>query len=195
MPIDHDNKFFFVHISKTAGISIASSLKLKFDGHKPISNYQKYIKEGYKSFAVVRNPYERFISNYFYVFQKNEKGLPKSQYRSNRHPDLNLLEGKSIKECINFLNEDILKLSLEIWQPQHYFICLNDKILVDRILRYENLNHNFKKVCKLWGLGHFNLITDNKTDHDHYNDYLDRNDKEILYKFYQKDFEIFNYNK
>ena len=195
MPVDHDNKFFFVHIPKTAGISIASSLGLSFDGHKPFSNYQARLEEDYKSFAVVRNPYDRFISNYFYVFQKNEKGLPKSQYRSNRHPDLDTLQGKSIKECINMLKNEPQKLRLEIWQPQHYFICLNNVILVDRILKYESLKHNFKKICKLWNLGYHELITDNKTDHTHYDDYLDKNDKKFIYEFYKKDFEIFDYKK
>ena len=77
--ISHKHKFIFVHIPKTAGRSIEKYL-LNFNSmremqpHHSVTDYIKRVKNfnSMFKFSFVRNPYERLLSEYFYM--KRMKG-------------------------------------------------------------------------------------------------------------------------
>ena len=85
MPVDHKRKLIFVHIPKNAGTSIEKHCEMDDTGHKNWKYYySKYVTEWneYTSFAVIRDPIDRFISCYRYARMKKVTGtMPLNQIK------------------------------------------------------------------------------------------------------------------
>jgi hypothetical protein len=124
------------------------------------------------SFAVVRNPYDRFISGYNMVYENNEK--------------------ISFEEVVNNL-ENIIKTDnfAIIFVPQHLFICdEHDNILINKVCRFENLYKDLLEVDDIFvNLKHTNASV-RRSDA-----ILTEEIKNKIYNVYRKDFEIFGYDK
>ena len=71
--INHEHKFLFLHLPKTGGTSINKFFNDKFDnnerdfGHPYLSDYKCNNFDDYFKFTVVRNPYDRLVSAFFYM--------------------------------------------------------------------------------------------------------------------------------
>ena len=61
-------KFIFIHVPKTGGSSVKKALGIKVHGHKKFSDWSKDYPD-YFSFAFTRNPWDRFVSSFFYLEQ------------------------------------------------------------------------------------------------------------------------------
>ena len=83
MYIDHDKKLVFIHISRTGGSSIKTTLNLhdkQYNEHYHLdSSYIPNECKDYFKFAFVRNPFDRFVSLYHY----RPKGLSFSDWLDN----------------------------------------------------------------------------------------------------------------
>ena len=70
MPISRENNLIFVHIPKNAGTSIQEKFKMEQAGGHQTSqqmrNENPKLWGDYNSFCVVRNPWDRMVSNYYY---------------------------------------------------------------------------------------------------------------------------------
>lgn len=68
-----NSKYIFVHVPKNAGVSVNLCLYgVKHLGHNPIANVAKYdpaYLANRSVFALIRCPYERFVSAYSFVLQ------------------------------------------------------------------------------------------------------------------------------
>lgn len=69
--ITHDYKLIFIHIPKCAGRSVCEVFNQRFDHHTAMYYFREYswfwIEFG--KFAIVRNPYARLVSMYYYIQQ------------------------------------------------------------------------------------------------------------------------------
>jgi len=212
MPISHKHKLIFVHIPKTAGSSVEASLGIRgVDNHGSVTPSkdilfgskefkifsrifhhdvyqhkslpqikrivgQRIFKEYFK-FAFVRNPYDRVVSDYCW---HNTKMTFKDFLLKQVKPRKNQLLQRGPYD--------------DHFYDQHKFICdKKGKILVDFLGRFENLDEDFHKLCRLRRLN-LTLGEVNGRKRNHYRTYYDSETKRICYQIYQKDFELFGYD-
>ena len=144
----YSKKIIFVHIPKTAGISVAKAIfgDVSLEGHRSIMFYKNLFNEDfseYFTFSVVRNPWDRLYS----AFKFLEKGGINNHYRNAYEQYLE--EYKDFEDFVtNGLNK---KMIYEIMHfiPQSEFICSKDgKIDVNYIARFENLKDDISKLSE-----------------------------------------------
>lgn len=193
--ICHSPKFFYIHIPRTAGNSIDTTfLKL---GLVDVDSWHRTAKETmsmlerpwkYFSFATVRNPWERMVSEYFWQ-------MP------NSNPDTSHEWGKP-----NITLEQFCRSKQE-WYPREegrdhmrpqtdYIYSANDELLVDYIVRYEDLGSGWNVVLGFIGLGGSDKIPlpkRNVTQHDHYTKYYTPELRDYVGNLYARDVELLGY--
>ncbi len=196
MPISNKNKLIFVHIPKNAGTSITESDNIGFElhGHHTSKfykdNYPKQWEE-YNKFAIIRDPWDRVVSNYEYSKMSESYWHSKNVNRKyGVHPDYETLKDVTFKDMLLNFKEDSNFLKHQGWGSQYKYICdLNDSIMVDNVFNIDELGSElFKTLIP-------NLKTINKSNkiHNNYKEYYDDETKEIVNKIYEKDIEIFKF--
>ena len=177
--IINEHKTVFIHIPKSAGTSIESffgnkSFKIQPGKHDNIHVIKKRFPDVYKThrkFAIIRNPYDKMASWYFYL-------------KRNLGEELNTI---GFDEWL----VDPLKLwhaddPISFLDPQHTWI---DETV--EIIRYENLK---KEINDFFG-ENIDLPVLNKSNHEHYSKYYDKKSSDFIYNKYEEDFKKFNYKK
>ena len=187
------HKFIFIHIPKCGGTTLEESLvdgscifrrntwphnlKLHYPlNHCTLDDIEKSkvlypnLKKFY-SFAFVRNPFDRLVSEYFYL----KKYLK--------------LSNDIKKELIQLAKKNKNGVMGNHCMHQHQFI--NDKI--NFIGKFENLQEDFNIICDKIGIPKQQLPHENKTKHKHYTEYYDDETREIVAERYAKDIEYFGY--
>lgn len=178
MYIDNDKKILFVHIPRTGGSSIKSSLDLHdklfkkspsfLDYHTPFRNIDN-IYDSYFKFTFVRNPWDRFVSLYF--FNKS------TRYQKMFPNRLTTLIAKKYE----------FKEWLDIF-PYRKFQQVDYGVLeLDFIGRYETIQDDFNTI--------FNkkLNVENSTDKKHYSYYYDDEGVDKVYTLAKLDINTFKY--
>lgn len=203
MPLFKKIKLFFIHIPKTGGTSVDDYLyrttntpktiesifswcrPIKFNKHSlQHCTYEELVKYGeclnldinkYKLITIVRNPYNRIVSELFYLG------------RIDMNSSTKFVE----KKIIEFLQDDYHYDNHRI--PQYKFLIYKNKLVEDiTIFRNETLTEDMRN----YGFKDFDENA-NKTFRDKidYMSLLSVNAKNIIYDYYKKDFELFNYEK
>lgn len=202
----------FVHIPKTAGNFIKNNSKI-LDMDSTIRHIPEYLSDGetinitklnicnYRiknidayMFSFVRNPYDRLISAYNYLY---------SDGFSNK---LDIKYGNIIRNYLTFdeFVDDLPKLIKLIVHlvPQHLFICdQNDNICVDFVGKYENLQADITKLVHnettelIKSIESICLKKINASKKKILLDSISNETKEKIYRVYEKDFIIFGYEK
>lgn len=135
------DKVVFVHVPKSAGVSLSTSLYGRALGHIPFSQIKKYLGgsvSDYYCFSFIRDPYSRFFSAVNYARKnwnliKGSPGLPSEEQLNGSLDDLvqQWLLGKSDEE-LNF-----------IFKSQSFFVDGGDGVLelypFDLISNAENI--------------------------------------------------------
>jgi Sulfotransferase family len=129
-------------------------------------------------FAFVRNPFDRLVSEYYY--QKLNKNIPFNDYIIH-----------IVKPAFDFGK-------LEEWfsfhlLPQIDFISVNGQIRCDFLGRFESLEDDYKKVCKILGIEQESLSHYKKSMRKDYRCYYNDESRAIVEKYYQKDLAEFDY--
>ena len=199
MVVCHTRKIIFIHIPKTAGSSIEHLLRdegryeLEFIGVRNGRSTHHYmgielkmiLKElypKYYKFSFVRNPYDRIISEYFWC----------------RIKDVGYKFNKTFDEFLDYV-EDVIKnkkffkpIENDHFIPQYSFLFFNNKLLVNNIFKYEDIETIvplIKKKLKInTVLQHLNKSNKNEIT-------LTDQQKERIYNLYKNDFQTFNYEK
>lgn len=190
--------FIFISIPKTATNSIWKNLPKDYS--RPFQHVKaKTIRDNvdkqtwlkYK-FACVRNPYSLVKSWYFY-----------HKYHSDLNQSVKDFYPDTFKDWV--LNEELKthwelpshKYNNPLWDlsnPLHQTEWIYDKneLIVDCVMRYENLSEDFEVVAKKLNLENtlkkLNASTYNDEDYD-----LEMKDK--VYSILMEDFDLLNYER
>lgn len=193
--ISHELKFVFIHIPKTSGNSLSFFLKDLIDNrlihraskmgakqgisilcektqknikHASISYYKNMYGEkinDYFIFTIVRNPYDRILSFYFW-----SKGVRNQVFDK--------------KDFIKFVKKNSDFQYRYIDDSVHIIHYEN---LIDELKNIECL----KGVVDFDNYPTLNASSNSKRN---YNEILDKELKELVFNKYKKDFELFGYN-
>lgn len=174
----------FIHIPKTAGVSISRWL-IEYAGGEYIGyknpmikkhmEYKDIIKEkGYHPefmFAVVRNPWDRLVSGYHYY---KKKGSPNFTWRT-------FDEFVTCKELGKLGRNQV-----------HYIQNREGEIAVDLVIRFENLQEDFKHIQNRYHC-YEPLTKNNVTSHRDYREYYTPETKDIVSRLFEADIHRFGY--
>lgn len=187
-------KFIFVHVQKTGGTSIRSYFDNNIKDNRLVGyqhdsalrsrKHEPELWNKYHTFAVVRNPWDRMVSRYFWS----------KEYQKNLLPECSTFK-KFVKRVYNgemiSNNRYIQEKALN---PQSTLVCdESGAIMMDTLLRFENLQVNFDDLCKLLKIPCRKLSHKNKMNRKKYRDYYDSESRKMIEKIYQSDVEIFDY--
>lgn len=161
-PFD-DYRCIFVHVPKTAGVSVSRELFGNLSGgHTSIATYEIVFSrrdfESYFKFAFVRNPWDRLYSAYRFL---QSGGMSEGD---RRWADQNLA---GISNFTEFVTDHLRRkniISSIHFIPQYRFLCRPGmkEVRVDFLGRYECLDRDFRTVKErigfdpAGGLPHFN---------------------------------------
>lgn len=179
--------FIFIHINKTGGTSIISIIGKSFRKHltaKEIIGYKGQQKwdNAYK-FTVVRNPWDRVVSQYKFRSKTN-----KSKMKVNPIPF-----NDWVKKVFQENDPFYFGKRPQMYIPQVEWLKNHDgKIDVDRIIRFENLDKEFKDVADYIGVNN-KLPHLNSTEQVNYRDFYDEKTKAIVSSWFKEDIETFGY--
>ena len=173
------HKVIFIHIPKNAGTSIEEyfgneSVRIQPNKHADIYEIKRKFKNSYnnyRKFTIIRNPYDKMVSWYFYL-------------KRNLGEKYKVIEfNEWIKDPLKFWHVDD---PVSYLKPQPEWV---DNTV--EIIKFENLNEELNKFFneKIY------LPITNKSNHDHYLKYYNKESLNIIYNRYKKDFEKFNYKK
>jgi len=186
----------FIHIPKTGGSSIEKLLGLYgpnsiancygiFDGkalqHLTCSEIlaRQPITKKYYKFCVVRNPYDRLLSDYYW--------LPNGGYQASQSVDQYLDKVEDVVQNERYSDH----IYSDHFMPQHLFVYDTDRCLVNWVGRFEQLTDTAEHIKST-----FSISTN--FQHINYNSDVDRvqltqEQKDRIYNLYQKDFKLFSY--
>lgn len=194
---EEKNRVIFIHVPKTAGNSIFQTL---FDanpqGHKEALWYRKFDAlrfDEYYKFGFVRNPWDRFVSAYFYL-KHGGMGRYDCDFR-----DKYLCKVNSFSEFVKAMGDDSgYRKKIMNWvhfKPQATFLCdENGRVLVDYIGAYENLDGCYSELCRNIGLernGELKMI--NRSVREDYRKYYSESGVDCIRTLYQEDINMFAY--
>ena|ERR1700747_2923151 len=214
MPIYFKTKLLFVHIPKTAGMSVETMLNFFENGTtrsvsfpnlaSGIKNYNynrsymhlryldliDYCKtkniniDDYKIFSIVRNPFDRAVSDFYCCNSEFEK-------KPITEKNIDVLRN-TFDEFLDKYFTSGLKYDNHS-DPQHIYLIDNDSNLIPNIIimRFENLDNDFKQL-NLGDLSKHVNKSNNKINN--YKDYYNESSKQKVIDFYKKDFEMFDYS-
>lgn len=140
--------------------------------HFDQASWQRYFK-----FAIVRNPFDRFISICFFLNRKNPLFL-----------ETPLQWMKSAIKVPRFRERVLVK-------PQYQQLTnTQGNIAMDYVGRYEVLQDSIDEICQRLQIETTQLQKRNTSEHKQYREYYDDELKSAVGKFYQEDLARFNYS-
>jgi hypothetical protein len=201
MVICHNKKCIYIHIPKTAGTSVEQFLRengqngLQYHGVRDGRSMHHFtafdlklenpnIFNIYYKFSIIRNPYDRLLSEYYWT------PIPGVGYKSGQtKADFITYVSKVVNQRLFFDN-----IFNDHFIPQHLFIYNGKKLMIDQLFRYEDLDWTVEYLKKKLNINiDFPYLNKSKNSFVK-SEWTDRQ-KERIYKIYQKDFILFNYNK
>ena len=192
--ISHKLKFIFIHIPKTSGNSLILYLKDFIDDeiintnnhmgkkqgirvlcektrkhikHLTIKYYENTYGEkinNYFKFTIVRNPYDRILSFYFWHKGKNNQVFNRNEF-------------------INFIKRNN---SFQHKYIDNTFHIIHYENLMEELKNIEC----FKEITDFNNFPRLNASSNSKRN---YNEILDKELKDLIFNKFKKDFELFGY--
>jgi hypothetical protein len=143
----------------------------KYYSHMSAEEIKKIIGDekfnNYIKFCVVRNPYDKMVSRYFWDLKNNKTNKGFDEYCQTKNvSDINLY-------------------------------TINGKSVCNFIIRYEHLEEDIIKLCQILDIKYYNiqdLPYHKKTQRDRdYRNYYNENTRRIVYENHKDVFLLYNY--
>jgi hypothetical protein len=175
--IDETLGLIFVHITKTAGVSVEKAFEAPTHDHRTAEEYRQILGDRFDdffSFAIVRNPWDKMVS----------------QYRFNAHkwvgPDV------SFDEYIRYFYAGG---RVSRYSPFHlpYLVDGEGNVIVDYLGRFEALEETMRYVYEQLNLPYRPLPHENRSVRDDYRAYYDDDTAEIVSKLFAEEIALFDY--
>lgn len=201
---DDDKKILFIHIPKTGGTTIEQHMNAinnpkkgykrdknnKAMQHLTMTEYNKlfndYRFDNYHKFTIIRNPYDRMVSEYYWT------DLPIG-YKDKRSFDYFLMAVSDIVINKNynytFLHDHFI--------PQKEFVAdENNNIIVDKIFKFEEFNETIEFLKVYYPNINPNINNKIKTAKGkNARITLNETQKNIIYELYTNDFILLGYDR
>mgnify|MGYP006135587267 CR=1 FL=1 len=184
-------KAIFVHIPKTAGLSVVESVFGTHGGHRTAVYYRKVFDkefEQYFKFTFIRNPWDRLYSAYRFLEAGGVNKHDKQAF------EMHLGNCQSFEDFVmNWLDKKMIFKIIHLF-PQSYFLVGNKgELLVDYVGRFESLQDDFQHIVQKLSL-EITLPHVNKTKRkDSYQLAYTKGMIEKVARIYQEDISRFSY--
>lgn len=191
----HEKKCIFVHIPKCAGISLAQTLFGHCVPHSTITDYQIMFGadkfNNYFKFTIVRNPWDRLVSAYFFLkgggFDSSDKAIFSPLIE--QYPTFN-----DFVELL-YYNKEYMKLTH--FHPQYNWIKTpSGKTPIDYIGKLENLDEALKEIYNNLGMDYADKpkqlnASIRKAD---FREYYTKKTRDMVAELYRKDIKLLGYH-
>lgn len=183
----------FVHIPRTAGLSISRTLYHRDIFHFSARQMRRVLPADVLTlprFAIVRNPWDRTVSAYHFAKQGGVPGGAQmahpERYRSNDFTTFGAFTTRYLAR------QDLSSID-GVFRPQSAYLFLNDGTLsFDHVGRFERLGETEQWLSATLGRPiRFPKI--NGTDRDDYRGYFTDETREIVADRYRVDIDAFGY--
>lgn len=131
-------------------------------------------------FTIVRNPWDRMVSNFFYFCRAEQRPLRRQQFA--------WLHDAPVADFREFVAIAGRRANHH-WQPQDLYVPET----VDFVGRMEHLEVAVARICAAAGLPMKPVYLLNTTDHGHYSAYYDHVSRALVAERYRRDIERFGY--
>lgn len=199
MRLSKKGKLLFIHIAKNAGRSVWEAMEKKYKdtrkiawGHSTLQEVHKKINlKKYTTFAIVRNPYDRMVSLYHFLYQQKDSfmGYDGVERPTSIIPGLGfekwLLEYGKVAHTSSKKNRLVTSK-----QPQLDWLTVNKKVVCNEIIRFEEL---YPRLHNILGITKEELPVKHKTKRGGYRELYTPKSKAFVEKYFKKDLEYFNY--
>ena len=183
-----DRKLIFVHIPKNAGTSVAESLFGRSFGHHTAKFYRDLDPEFYQTvptFAILRDPIDRFISAYYFMMNGGGDAVPLyAPWRGvydNAFANVDDFIAAHKRACLNYRKLDY------VMRPQREFVTDDEgKVIVDHLFLLGRDDRELQEFLATYGVPELPVI--NKTKKASLA--LTRAQKRFVHDLYPQDFEL-----
>ena len=194
-------KLIFIHVPKSAGTSVRATLKkyLNEENYDNIYNnshqsYSQIVKINNKiinnriSFALVRNPYERFVSIYRFV----NRPFKLNKWFGNKSSEVAERIDTFEKFIENFRMPEWVWKGYDHFTPQYEWTKGVNKVF--KLNEKELLNNFLKDYGIKEEIGHHNKREIHSGYNEMYKKYYNENTKRIIKKYFEKDLDLFKFS-
>jgi chondroitin 4-sulfotransferase 11 len=181
--LSREHNCIFVHQRKCAGMAIIGAFGIELEspefhfGNDGLlapewTEHPEVVARSF-TFAVVRNPWDRFVSAWMYCRSTRQRTLADVLRRPPPR-------GHDHRHVTRSQTETIYRA--------------DDTLAVDHVIRYEHLDRGFAEVCGIIGLPALPLPLVNVGDRPHYHDAFDARTRKLFVRRYQRDIDLLGYS-